>query len=117
MNTIEIPELSITRKITNIQTINLPNYTDFIKWVNILVTGEDSEGIFGQTNIVHSFDIFNINQTFIPFDELTEETILGWIDAKDNNQDEWSIEYLKKNYVEKKFSTTSLFYEEFPWNI
>lgn len=115
MNTIEIPELTITREVTEIQTIDLPDYPNFVKWVNIYVRGEDSEGKYGDINTVYSFDIFNLEETFIPFEQLTESIILNWADTKDSNQINWAVEYVEKNYVDRNFSVHSFNSESFPW--
>lgn len=118
MNTIEIPELTITKTVTEVQTIDLPDYPNFIKWASILVRGEDSEGKYGELSIVYSFDIFNIETEFIPFENLTEETILSWINSRSSTQALVRLEtQVKSRYIESNFPKGSYMVSDLPWNL
>lgn len=117
MNTVTLPDLIITQTVQELSTINLPDYPNFIKWVNIQMKGEDSEGKYGELNTVFSFDTLNLEEDFISFENITEEVILSWIETRVGQQQmERYVEQLKRNYIERNFEQIFYSLEQLPWN-
>lgn len=74
---------TLSWKITGVKTRNEVPYTSAVVQTYWVVTGTDSEGRSGSFTGATPFTTANLpsNQEFIPFENLTEEIVLGWIKA------------------------------------
>jgi hypothetical protein len=72
--------MTYTWKVTGVKAMDLPGEPDAIIQTYWTKTGTDSEGKTGTFTGATPFSPELIDHdSFIPFEELTEETVLGWI--------------------------------------
>lgn len=53
-------------------------YTDVVFKVYWTLTGEDENGVTAKSSGIHELDT-SVIADFVPFEDLTEEQVLGWI--------------------------------------
>jgi hypothetical protein len=70
---------TFTTTINSMYTLNTPDpeYVVNVLWTVTGVDGAHTASIGGNTQ----FDSSQVPETFIPYDQLTEATVLGWIPA------------------------------------
>jgi hypothetical protein len=70
---------TFTTTINSLYTLNTPDpeYVVNVLWTVTGVDGAHTASIGGNTQ----FDSSQVPETFIPYDQLTEATVLGWIPA------------------------------------
>ena len=120
MNTIEIPELTYTWEIQALERTDTEEIQGLITRVFFLYKGIDENEIEGEySNYLH----LNLpSSTPIPFVDLTEETVIDWIEnffAKEENLTFLlDIKYvIYEQILRKKNNTLVLSKENFPWLI
>ena len=91
---------------------------DVIIGTRWIVTGTDDEGNSGE---FHGASPFNLNKidpdNFIPYEELTEEIILGWVqkDFDEENYKNHVDAQIQKQIEAKKASVVIVDENSFPW--
>lgn len=71
-----------TWKVTGIKGMDLPDQPNAIIQTYWTKTGTDEQGNEGTFSGATPFNAADINpETFVPYEQLTEEIILGWIQA------------------------------------
>lgn len=104
--------MTYTWRITEVKTVDTENVTDAVVqvyWQKIGTDEQGNEGIFpGATPLSES----TINpETFVPYAELTEEIVLGWIQATVvGNYQEHVNEQIQKQINAKNIKQPNL-----PW--
>lgn len=74
--------ITYTWTINSLETRDEGDYTDAVVQTRWTKTGTDEEGNSGSFNGATPFTAANVPPgEFIPFDQLTEEIVLGWIKA------------------------------------
>lgn len=103
-----------TWKITKIKTVDTENVTDAVVqtyWQKIGTDKNGNEGIFtGATPFLQS----SINpETFVPYAQLTEQTIIGWI----QNVVVGSYAEYVNDQIQKQIDAKSIKTPELPWTV
>lgn len=103
-----------TWKITKIKTVDTENVTDAVVqtyWQKIGTDENGNEGIFtGATPFLQS----SINpETFVPYAQLTEQTIIGWI----QNVVVGSYAEYVNDQIQKQIDAKSIKTPELPWTV
>jgi hypothetical protein len=76
--------ITYTTTINSMQTVNEPQ-PNYVVNINFTVNGTDGQ-YSASTGGTISLSPYAENPTFIPYDSLTEEQIIGWINNVTNNQ-------------------------------
>ena len=75
--------ITYTWKINSVKVRNEGSNTDAVVQVYWKKIGTDEQGNFGEVNDMTMFTSVDVPEgEFIPFDQLTEATVLGWIRSK-----------------------------------
>jgi hypothetical protein len=106
--------MTYTWKITEAKTVDTENVTDAvvqIYWQKIGTDENDNQGIFpGAT----SFPQSSINpENFIPYGELTEEIILGWIQGVVVGEYEEHV----NSTIQKQIDDKNIKTPDLPWTV
>jgi len=106
--------MTYTWKITEVKTVDTENVTDAViqtYWQKIGTDENGNEGIFtGATPFPQS----SINsENFIPYTELTEEIVLGWI----QNVVVGSYEQHVNNEIQKQINIKNIKTPSLPWTV
>jgi hypothetical protein len=103
-----------TWKITKIKTVDTENVTDAVVqtyWQKIGTDENGNEGVFtGATPFLQS----SINpENFVPYAQLTEQTIIGWI----QNVVVGSYAEYVNDQIQKQIDAKSIKTPELPWTV
>lgn len=106
--------MEITWKVTGLKTLTIPDLGNFVSEVNWVATTVE-DGIEASVAGVSYFEVTEANvETFVPYDELTEELIISWIEQKvTGGHYEHLVFLLNKELEAKKFTATVV--DSFPW--
>lgn len=93
-----------TWKVTGIKTRNEGDYQNAVVQTYWSKTGTDEDGNEGVFNGATPFTTTTMPEgsTFVPFAELTEETVLGWIKAAAVSYEDHINEQIQKQIEQKK---------------
>lgn len=105
-------EKNYTRHIKNIVLQDLSNHNEVVTKVFYSVQRVDEE-ILGE--FIGTVEIKYIEEEFIKFEDLTENTVLSWIEQDINPLLETIYSDIDRQIEEKKRNTRFLYSEEFPW--
>lgn len=102
-------------KLTSIKTKDVEDKANVVFQTYWTLTGTDEDGNTGTFSGATPLDLNSLKQgTFVAFEELTEEMVIGWIKSKvKDSYEEHILSVIQKNIntkKEKEISTT-----EFPW--
>lgn len=110
--------LTYTWKLTALTKANSAELTDVVIGTRWECTGTDQDGNSGTFNGATPFNLAEAGgENFVPFDQLTEEIVLGWIQAvvvggyKDHIDGQ-----ILKQIEAKKHSVSVLNDGQFPWS-
>jgi hypothetical protein len=104
--------MTYTWKITGVKTIDTEDVTDAIVQTYWEKTGTDTDGNTGTFSGATPFLQSLINpETFIPYTELTEEIVLGWI----QNVVVESYEEHVNEKIQKQINLKSIKEPNLPW--
>ena len=106
-------------KLTGLQKQNTTDITNLVVGTRWQVTGTDENGNEGTFDGGTPFDAPDEGQEgFVPYEELTEELVLGWIKSYVNSQSsywEHINERIQKQIDETKWSKEDVTTENLPW--
>lgn len=71
--------LSYEWSITSLKKQDVTNAPNFIIEVGWKLKGTDSDDVFGEYNSVCRFDVKEVDNTFVPYENLTEEILVNWV--------------------------------------
>lgn len=74
-------DITYTWKVTGLKTVDIEGATNFVFQTYWEKTGTDELGNTGTFNGATPFHKDPAQTDFVPFDQLTEEIVLGWIQA------------------------------------
>lgn len=104
-------------KVLSLNKTTTENLQNAIVRVDWSCTGTDENGLSGSFGSQTEFDQSEIDpNNFVPYEQLTEQIVLGWIDAKIN------ADTVYKNYIEESIAIqidyvkNTVFQNNFPWN-
>lgn len=105
-------ELTLVWTVTRLEVTSDDTHSDVVQtyWK---VTGTDENGVSASFNGATPFSPDRTLETYVPFAELTEETVLEWI--KSSISDYSKDEIIKGIETEIKSRSISLESKEFPW--
>lgn len=112
--------LTYNWKLTGLKKKNTADITNLVVGTQWKVTGTDEDGNEGTFNGGTPFDAPDEGEVgFVPYEELTEELVLGWIKTYVENQPTyWDHinERILKEIEENKFKTEDVTTENLPWS-
>lgn len=73
--------ITYTWKVTGLKTTTQSGFSDVVVEVDWAKAGADENGLTGEVDDKTRFEIGPEYANFIPFDQLTEATVLGWVQA------------------------------------
>lgn len=79
-------------------------------WIKTGINDQGIEGSYQGTTEFNNLD--PLSESFIPFEQLTEEIILDWVKKEINNEYENFINELIENEINSKITTYEV---NFPW--
>ena len=82
-------------------------YTDLVYNVHYIVSGEDEIGNVATNIGTQSLDVSDVNE-FIPFEDLTNEVVVGWTKAALGEEQVASIEANIAAQIEQMIKPTSV---------
>lgn len=89
-------------KVTGLKTVNVEGADNFVYQTFWSCTGTDEDGVSGMFSGATPFPV-QPGDNFIPFDQLTEEIVLGWIMAVVDEQYQEHIDrQIMRQIFEKK---------------
>jgi len=101
-----------TWKVTGLKAIDLPNEPNAVIQTYWTKTGTDEEGNEGMFPGATPFPSSSIDpENFIPFDQLTEEIVLGWIQAVVVGNYELHV----NTQIQKQIDSKKIKDEPLPW--
>jgi hypothetical protein len=104
--------MTYTWKVTGMKSMDLPNEVNAIIQTYWTKTGTDAQGNEGTFSGATPFDPATIDpETFIPFAQLTEEIVLGWIQAVVVD----SYEQHVNTQIQKQIDQKKIKEEVLPW--
>ena len=97
--------MNYTWRIVNATIKDTPDTQKIVIYCNWSKTGEDADGNKGQYYGSTSFDISSIDaETFIPFDQITEDVMLSWVQSKISEESEAKInQAIDDNIMHSKY--------------
>lgn len=115
--------LSYEWSITNLKKQDVTNTPNFIIEVGWKLKGTDSDGVFGEYNSVCRFDVKEVDNTFVPYENLTEEILVNWVKGvvltSGNNLSytyyDNVVSSIQKEITEKKLNVQLVNQTELPW--
>ena len=107
--------ITYTWKVTNLKVKDEESNNDSIVQVQWQKIGTDTDGNIGTFNGSTPFSSLNISegQLFVPFEKLTEDIILGWIQSTVNSEYDKHINTIIGEQIDIK--TNSITDKELPW--
>ena len=111
--------LTYTWKLTALTKANSAELTDVVIGTRWECTGTDQDGNSGTFNGATPFNLAEAGgENFVPFDQLTEEIVLGWIQAVvvDGYKDHIDSQILKQ-IAHKKSAVVELTGDQLPWAV
>lgn len=103
--------LTYTWKVTTLKKMDTPQQSDVVVQAYWTKTGTDiQDGLFASFNGVTSFTL-NSNEPFIPFEELTEAIVLGWIQAATINEEDAMNSIIQQQINDQRSIVTRM-----PWD-
>jgi hypothetical protein len=104
--------MNYTWKVTGMKGINLPDQPNTIIQTYWTKTGTDEEGNEGTFAGATPFTSSSIDpDTFVPFNQLTEEIVLGWIQAVVVGNYEEHV----NAQIQKQIDSQRIIEEPLPW--
>ena len=104
--------MNYTWKVTGMKGINLPDQPNTIIQTYWAKTGTDEEGNEGTFVGATPFTSSSIDpDTFVPFNQLTEEIVLGWIQAVVVGNYELHV----NTQIQKQIDSKKIKDEPLPW--
>ena len=109
-------ELTYTWELTSLKKVTTPNVSDIVVQTYWKKTGTDSEGREGSFSGATPFDLNTIDVDAItPFEELTEEQVLSWIQAVVVDSYEVHVNEQIQKQIDEQVNTVEEV-SEFPWS-
>lgn len=109
--------LIYTWKLTAIRKADTPDLSGVVIGTRWECTGADENGDSGTFSGATPFNLNEVNsETFVPFEELTEELVLGWVQAVvvDGYKDHIDSQIMKQ-IAQKKSIVVELSGDQLPW--
>lgn len=85
--------------IENLRTVNVANYENYVIDITYKVSKSDS-GVVGYHLGIVKFEL-PTNETIVPFNELTEETVIGWVKSSLKEMETEMIESSISSMIER----------------
>lgn len=94
--------LTYTWNVTGLKVKNEENFPNTVFQTYWRKTGTDENGVSGKFDGATPFTLDATQESFIPFDQLTEEVVLGWIQSVVVGDYEQHVnEQIQKDYESK----------------
>lgn len=111
--------LTYTWKLTAIRKADTPDLSGVVIGTRWECTGTDESGKFGTFSGATPFNLNEVNgENFVPFEELTEALVLGWVQdvVVDGYKDHIDSQILKQ-IAHKKSAVVELTGDQLPWAV
>jgi hypothetical protein len=106
--------LTYTWKLKTLRKINASGYSDVVIQTYWEVTGTDEDGYKGVFTGATPFT--PPEQNFIPYANLTEEIVLGWVQAEAAKYMDHINMMIMRQIADTKRATEDVKEEDLPWN-
>ena len=109
--------ITYTWKLTSLKKIDKHGLEEAIFQTYWKKIGTDSDGIEGEFTGATPFDIAKVDPNeYIPYSELTEEMVLGWIKSVVVNEYETHVNaQIQKQIDDKKYTVAEVQADSMPW--
>ena len=102
-----------TWEVTSIQTTNVDDINDFVVQTHWKKIGTDEHGNIGEFIGATPFDTDEMDsESIVPFDQLTEEVVLGWIRSVVVGTYEEHV----NGRIQKQITSKQVVEKPLPWN-